>query len=84
VISAQTNVFTYTIGEEVIVRLAGVSVFDVDRTQEVPRDRLPDWTIARVTSIIPGTPGTRYVLAAQRAGRTFVAIVAEESIEGIA
>lgn len=83
-ISAQTNVFPYTIGEEVIVRLAGVSVFDVDRTQEVPRDRLPDWTIARVTGVMPGPPCTRYILAAQRGGRTFVAIVGEESIEGTA
>jgi hypothetical protein len=31
-----------------------------------------------------GPPCTRYVLAAQRAGRTFVAIVGEESIEGTA
>jgi hypothetical protein len=84
VIPAQTNVFTYEAGDEVVVRLLDVAVFDVDRNQEVPRDRLPEWTIARVTAVVPDGASVRYLLSAQRAGRTFVAVVDESVIDGVA
>jgi hypothetical protein len=84
VISAQPNVSTYQVGEEVVVRLVDVAVFDVDRNEEVPRERLPKWTIARVTAVVPDGTGIRYMLGARRAGRTFVAMVDAALIEGTA
>jgi len=84
VISAQTNAFTYETGDEVVVRLLDVAVFDVERNEEVPRDRLPEWTIARVTAVVPEGASVRYLLSAKRAGRTFVAVVDTELIEGLA
>ncbi|HEY8172818.1 MAG TPA: hypothetical protein VIH21_07005 [Dehalococcoidia bacterium] len=76
--------YPYALGDEVVVNLAGVAVFDVDAAAPVPGSSLPDWIIGVVRGSGAASAGARYVITYSHHGRRCVAIVPARAIEGTA
>lgn len=80
---SDTESFTYDLGEEVVVRLAGVQVYDLEHMTLVPPAFLPSWTIGAVSSLVAGWPPA-YLLRSYVCGSTCIYIAEEQLIEGVA
>jgi hypothetical protein len=80
----QTVEFAYEIGEEVVARLGGAQILDVERGIELPRGCAPDWTICAVIGRVERRGRHGYVLRFRRHGDACVSVVPESAIEGVA
>ncbi len=76
--------FAYAVGEEVVARLDGAEIFDVARGVEIAAGRRPGWTIGSVVDCISMGGGRGYVLCSRYRGETYVCLVPEEGIDGVA
>jgi hypothetical protein len=76
--------FAYEIGEEVVARLGGARVLDVERGVELPDGCAPDWTICAVIGRVERRGRRGYVLRFRRHGDACVSVVPEAVIEGVA
>jgi hypothetical protein len=82
--SSAATTFTYAIGEEVVVRLDNVEVFDLDNMAVIPAAFLPGWTIGRIRSLVLVGERRRYLLRTELCERTCICIVDEGLIDGLA
>lgn len=80
----QTNVFTYCVGEEVVVLLDEVDVFDLERKTMIPPALLPAWTIGRISCAIVREGRPSYVLTTELLCQPCICVIGEAQIEGIA
>jgi hypothetical protein len=78
------NVFTYAVGEEVVVRLADVEVLDLDAMVVIPPLFLPDWTIGRIAGYVGGGGSPAYLLRTRVRCTSCICIVPDPAIEGLA
>lgn len=76
--------FVYRIGEEVVVRLAGVEAFDVAAGDRVDAALLPSWTIAAVTARTSFEGLPHYAVRFRHVDARCVAVVPEDAIDGVA
>jgi hypothetical protein len=76
--------FAYEIGEEVVARLVGAQILDVERGVELPQGGAPDWTICAVIGRVERRGRHGYVLRFRRHGDACVSVVPESAIEGMA
>lgn len=72
----------YQVGEEVVVRLAGVTVLDVESASYV--DRLPRWTIAEITERLLSEGRAAYALRFRLAETACICVAPEAQIDGTA
>lgn len=78
--------FAYAVGEEVVVRLAHVSVHDIEAGRAVPTMCVPSWVVALVAGRAIAEDGAvpRYALRLTLHDSPCVAVVEETAIEGVA
>jgi hypothetical protein len=76
--------FAFSIGEEVVARLERADVFDTERGIQMPQDYRPSWTIGSVIECISEQGRRAYVLRFSLCGDTYVCVVTEDFIEGVA
>lgn len=76
--------FAYATGEEVVVRLTGVEVFNVDEGRRVPAACVPAWTIATVAGRSEAGGEARYALRFPHHDATCVCVTDESAIDGVA
>ncbi len=74
----------YRVGEDVVVRLKGIEVHDVERGGLVPVAFLPPWTIAAISGIVQSGSYQAYVLQLQICHDPCVCTAGEDAIEGTA
>ncbi len=77
-------VFAYATGEEVVVRLTGVEVLDIDLGRRVPAACVPSWTIATVAGLSEAAGEARYALRFEHHGAICVCVTDEGAIDGVA
>lgn len=75
---------SYTAGEEVVVRLAGLDAYNVDRGAAVEAACLPSWTIGIVMSRCLVDGDAAYVLRIVHDGCACLCVAPIEAIEGVA
>jgi hypothetical protein len=80
----ETQILAYTVGEDVVVRLAGVDVLDVEHMVVVPPTMLPEWTIARIVSFVVRDDCLCYVVSGEVRDASCMCVVDDDAIEGIA
>lgn len=83
-VAEQAIRFAYAAGEDVVVRLAGVEVLDVEAGRRVPSACVPSWTIATVAERFVAQGEPRYALRFEHHGAPCVAVADESAIEGVA
>ena len=76
--------FAYAVGEEVVARLDRAEIFDVTRGVELAAGPRPRWTIGSVVDCISMGGGRGYVLCTRHRGDTYVCVVPEDGIDGVA
>jgi hypothetical protein len=76
--------FAFALGEEVVARLDCAEILDVARGVEVSTAPRPAWTIGSVIDQVALAGGRGYVLRSRYRGDTYVCIVPEDGIEGLA
>jgi hypothetical protein len=80
----ETQILSYAVGEDVVVRLDGVEVLDAEHQAVVPHIFLPAWTIARIVSLVERDGMLCYLVRAKMRGLRCLSVVSEASIEGVA
>jgi hypothetical protein len=81
---ASTIRHTYRPGEEVVLRLAGVDVHNIERGTRVDGACLPAWTIGVVIACAVLEGEAAYVMRVDHDGCTCVCLALQASIEGVA
>jgi hypothetical protein len=74
----------YEIGEEVVVRLAGIEAWALDAGAAVAPERLPPWTIGEVCGRVRRDRRTMYAVRFRRGHSTCICAVDAGAIEGTA
>jgi hypothetical protein len=76
--------FAYNVGEDVVVRMAGVRAFDVERGRPVTAACVPDWTIGAVVARSDRESVPTYALRFDVHDAPCICLVDESAIEGVA
>lgn len=76
--------FAYGIGEDVVVRLAGIDVFDVDGGGRLHSACVPAWTLAFVAGRVVRRGIPHYALRFKHNEGSYLCVADERAIEGIA
>jgi hypothetical protein len=76
--------FAFSVGEEVLARLERADIFDTERGVQMPLDYRPSWTIGAVIERVSEHGRRAYVLRFRLCGDTYVCVVTEDCIEGVA
>lgn len=74
----------YRIGEEVVVCLDRVDVFDVGRGVVVPPTYKPRWTIGTITGVVEREGRRAYVVRFRVCQSACVSTIGEDDIQGTA
>lgn len=80
----EATLFRFEVGEEVVVRLDDVEVFEVDRSERLPAAFHPRWTIGRIVERRTADARSAYVLRFRCHGHACMSVVSEDSVEGVA
>jgi hypothetical protein len=83
-VTQEETQFAYRVGEDVVVRLSGVEVFDVDSGGKVHDACVPPWTIASVAGRVVRRGIPHYALRFSHHGTACLCVADERAIEGIA
>jgi len=78
----QRHLYTYDVGEDVVVRLEGIDVYDLERMAPVPRSCLPAWTIARVSRLLEELPRPAYLIQGRVWHHRCIWVADESAIDG--
>jgi len=81
---SDTHPHTYTVGEEVVVSLHGVDLYETEHMMLIPRPLVPEWTIARIASIVHDGPCPSYLLHTELRTLHCICRIDEDRIEGTA
>ena len=83
-VAGTTSAFAYGIGEDVVVRMAGVQAFDIERGRPVAAACVPEWTIGAVLgrSTRDGVP--TYAVRFDVHDAPCICLADESAIEGVA
>ncbi len=76
--------FAYGVGEDVVVRLSGVEVFDVSGGGPLRNAHAPPWTIASVAGRVLRRGIPHYALRFTHNGAACLCVADERAIEGVA
>jgi hypothetical protein len=79
-----TQLLSYALGEDVIVRLDGVDVLDTDHMAVLPRPFVPEWTIARIVSFVLRDGCFGYLVRAEVCDHPCLCVVDDAAIDGVA
>jgi hypothetical protein len=71
-------------GEEVVFRIDGAEVFDVETGQMIPPSVVPTWTIGVIMEVTSDGSGRAYALSFLYCGDHCLCTVDESAIEGTA
>ena len=82
--AGEVTSFAFSIGEEVVARLESADIFDAARGAQLPQDDRPAWTIGSVIERMSAAGAPLYVLRFRVHRQTYMCIVGEDSIEGVA
>jgi len=74
----------YRIGEEVVVCLDRVDVFDVGRGVVVPPTYMPRWTIGAITGVVQREGRCVYVVRFRVCESACLSTISEDDIQGTA
>ena len=74
--------YTYRVGEEVVLRMAGVRPFDVERGRPVSAGCVPDWTIGDVVARRSREGSAAYAVRVRSHGSACLCLVDESAIAG--
>jgi hypothetical protein len=76
--------YRFAVGEEVVVRLRGVEVFDLDMARVFHDGVLPHWTIAEIVERTSSDGTPCYTLRFVYRGAGCLCVVPEAAIDGTA
>ena len=76
--------YGFAAGEEVVVRLQGIEVFELDSSRVLSASALPAWTIAEIVTCELSGGGPAYTLRFGLGDATCVCVVPESAIDGTA
>ena len=76
--------YAYAVGEDVVVRLEDVEVYDLQHMSLIPAIYIPKWTIARIRSFVAGNVLPAYMFRSRMCGRACIWVAEESAIEGVA
>ncbi len=82
-VSEHTQTFKYEVGEEVVARLDGVKIVEMDGPA-LAAAALPAWTIGEITSRQPTASSLHYTIRFQLGDDRCLCVVSESAIEGTA
>lgn len=83
-VTEEQTAFAYGVGEDVVVRLGGVEVFDVDGGGRVHSACVPPWTIASIAGRVLRRGIPHYALRFTHHGAACLCVADERAIEGVA
>lgn len=76
--------FAFSIGEEVVARVESADIFDTARGAQMPQDDRPAWTIGSVIERVSARGAPAYVLRFRLYRQTYMCVVNEDCIDGLA
>jgi hypothetical protein len=83
-VSHQEVAYAYRVGEEVVLRMAGVRAYDVGRGRPVAAGCVPEWTIGDIVARRARVGAAAYAVRVRIHGAACLCMVDESAIEGVA